>query len=278
MELLDKSTIIYDFGMNNGDDLSYYLAKGTKVVGVEANRSLCDSVRAKYSKEVQAGQLVIENVVLSVDRDEGEVDFYIHKANHVLSQFPRPSDKRIDDFEETRVRQRLPSSLIWQHGEPHYIKLDIEHYDRIVLEELFSQEIYPRFISSEMHDVRVFQLMTNAGYPYFNLVNGPDVSKQYRDVAFLDAHGTAQTFSFPSHSAGPFGADLRFPWLRTWQMNLLIWLVEPGWRDLHASRYRLRRSELLPTVRLALWLAVGVARRILSRFALLRRVRRRLSR
>jgi len=32
--------IIYDVGMNNGDDCEYYLTKGYRVVAVEANPAL----------------------------------------------------------------------------------------------------------------------------------------------------------------------------------------------------------------------------------------------
>lgn len=256
--------IIYDFGMNNGDDLPYYLAKGTKIVGVEANPSLCESVRSEYSNEIRTGQIVIENCVLSADQDEGEVDFYIHTGNHVMSQFPRPSDELMGEFEATRIQQRLPSSIVKQHGEPHYIKLDIEHYDRFVLQELFSQGIYPPLISSEIHDLRVYQLMKDAGYTFFNLVIGIEVEEQYRNLSFLDVAGTSRTFSFPHDSAGPFGVDLRFPWLRTWQMDLVFRFIGPRWADLHASRSRIRRSEIVPIMRLALWL-FGGARRYIRR-------------
>jgi FkbM family methyltransferase len=262
MQQLDPERTIYDFGMNNGDDLPYYLAKGTRVVGVEANASLCDWVRRKYSWEVQTGQLVIEHCVLSADQDGGEVDFYIHTGSHVLSQFPRPSAESIGNFEATRVRQRRPSSIVRQYGEPYYIKLDIEHYDRIVLQELFGQKIYPAFISSEIHDLRVRGLLQEAGYTWFNLVIGLEVSREYRNTGFRDVAGMRRTYSFPDHSAGPFGEDIRFPWLRSSQMDFLLDIVGPGWRDLHAARTRVPRSEIVPKVRLALWLLRGLVRRV----------------
>lgn len=251
--------------MNNGDDLPYYLAKGTKVVGVEANHSLCDSVREKWSDEVRSGRLILENVVLSAAEDEGEVDFYVHKTNHVLSRFPRPCDESVADFEAARVRQRLPSSIVRQYGAPHYIKLDLEHYDQMVLQELFSKDIYPRYISSEVHDAGVLQLMMQAGYTYFSLVNGPDVPEHYRDLSFLNAHGAQQSFSFPLHSAGPFGKDLRFPWLKPWQMKVLLRFLGPGWKDVHGSRSRPRRSEVVPKMRLTLWLFRQGLRRVWRR-------------
>lgn len=250
MERFDTEKVIYDIGMNNGDDLPYYLAKGTKVVGIEANSSLCDLVLKKYSDQVRTGQLVIENCVITADRDEGEVDFYLHREAHVLSQFPRPSEERIAQYEKVKVPQRLASSIVHQHGEPHYIKLDIEHYDIMALEELFSQGIFPEFISTEMHDLEAFVLFQVAGYTRFNFVTGPQVSSLYRGFTFRDITGLKKTFSFPHHAAGPFGEDLLFAWLKTWQMAFVIHLLKAGWWDLHAARVPVQRSEIMPMMRL----------------------------
>ena len=40
--------VIYDFGMNNGDDVAYYLKKDVRIVGVEANKALCDQVCRRF--------------------------------------------------------------------------------------------------------------------------------------------------------------------------------------------------------------------------------------
>jgi hypothetical protein len=49
-EQYDTVKTVYDFGMNNGDDVAYYLAKGFRVVGVEANSSLVDKCRIRFQK------------------------------------------------------------------------------------------------------------------------------------------------------------------------------------------------------------------------------------
>jgi hypothetical protein len=41
--------VIYDFGMNNGDDVEYYLLKAPRVVGVDANPGLCAEVRKRFA-------------------------------------------------------------------------------------------------------------------------------------------------------------------------------------------------------------------------------------
>src|SRR3954471_13164175 len=82
----DTGPVIYDFGMNNGDDVEYYLLKCDKVVAVEANSSLCDLAGERFASEIKSGRLTILNVALA-DRESAEpLTFYIHKTNHVLSQ------------------------------------------------------------------------------------------------------------------------------------------------------------------------------------------------
>ncbi len=82
-----KKKIIYDFGSNNGDDIPYYLMKSEFVVAVEANPLLCSGIKARFGDAINNGSLVVENCVLDVAKSSDQVTFYIHKENHVLSQF-----------------------------------------------------------------------------------------------------------------------------------------------------------------------------------------------
>ena len=103
-----QKKIIYDFGSNNGDDIPYYLKKGDLVVAVEANPVLCSPIEKRFSSEIQNGRLCIENCVLTADDSQDEVFFYSHKRDHVLSQFPKPSDAVIHDYEKVL----LPSQSV----------------------------------------------------------------------------------------------------------------------------------------------------------------------
>src|SRR4051812_47763649 len=121
---------IYDFGMNAGTNLAYYLGKGATVIAVEANPALCEDVRARFSDEIRGGRLVIVNAALA-EEDASSVTFYIHKTNHVLSQLPRPPDP--DQFTPIDMACRTPASIVQQFGEPSYIKVDVEHFDGAIL-------------------------------------------------------------------------------------------------------------------------------------------------
>jgi len=51
--------------------------------------------------------------------------FYIHKYHDLLGQYPKPEDK-INNFEIINMRSQDITSLIKIHGEPYYIKIDLE--------------------------------------------------------------------------------------------------------------------------------------------------------
>jgi|TARA_B100000929_G_scaffold224065_1_gene180405 hypothetical protein len=95
---MNSKKIIYDIGSNNGDDIPYYLLKSDLVVAVEANPRLCDLIKNRFKEEIKNGSLVVENCVVQINDQVDKVPFYIAKNNHVLSQYPKPSN--INDYEE----------------------------------------------------------------------------------------------------------------------------------------------------------------------------------
>jgi FkbM family methyltransferase len=238
--------VIYDFGSNNGDDLPYYLKKADLVVAVEANPVLCDGIRARFQDAIAAGKLVVESKVLAVGSVGPEVPFYVHKTAHILSQFPVPDEPQ--NFQKVILPSCTPAELIAQYGEPYYIKIDIEHYDEVVLRALFEADIRPPFISAESHGIEVFAaLVSLGGYKAFKLVDGTSVPEEYSDVRI-----DGERYSFPYHSAGPFGDDIHGPWYSPADFIKVLALEDLGWKDIHASNCReppdskqLRRRHLL---------------------------------
>lgn len=226
--------VIYDFGMNEGLNIDYYLKKGFPVVGVEANPLLCKEVASEFSMAIKSGQLRIENCALSNSSSSELVDFYIHKFHSVLSQFPQPALCDIHNFNPIKIKQRKASDIIKQYGEPYYIKIDIEHCDHVILLDLFANNIKPPYLSSEIHKVDVFAILLAMGYETFNLVDGPSIDIRYRNIKIETATGI-QPFSFKTHSAGPFGVDLKTPWLEKNDFNLLLIKHKLGWKDVHAT-------------------------------------------
>jgi len=55
------SELIYDVGMDNGDDSEFYLSKGFRVVAVEADPDLCRAAEERFEPFIRSGQLTIVN-------------------------------------------------------------------------------------------------------------------------------------------------------------------------------------------------------------------------
>jgi FkbM family methyltransferase len=233
---LQTKKIIYDFGANNGDDIPYYLLKADQVIAVEANPVLANHIRARFAEAIAAGRLVVEACALTVEESGPAVPFYVHKLNHVLSQFPRPEPAQLAEFDEIQVPSSNVVQLIRRHGEPHYIKVDIEHYDQAILRALFDAGVFPPYISAESHSAEVFALLLTVGrYQAFKLVDGRSVPARYREARIMTLSGEAG-YSFPAHSAGPFGQDVAGPWMTANNFFRVLGFVGLGWRDIHASR------------------------------------------
>lgn len=233
---MNDRRIIYDFGANNGDDLPYYLQKAEKVVAVEANPLLAQQIRARFADAIAAGRLTVEGCALTVEATTDAVPFYVHKTNHVLSQFPEPAASKLQQFDRISVPAQNVVELIRRHGDPYYVKVDIEHYDQAILRALFQNGIRPPYISAESHSVEVFALLVALGdYKAFKLVDGRSVPRRYRNATIQTLGGTAQ-YDFPEHSAGPFGVDVAGPWMTADNFFRVLGFAGLGWRDVHASR------------------------------------------
>lgn len=231
----DRKTIIYDLGANKGDNIPYYLKKADKIVAVEANPLLADQIRARFRQSISDQRLTVCNCVLTCAKDAPEVNFYIHKTLDVKSQFPRPDDDHITQFNEIRLPSMGVLDLIERHGEPLYIKIDIEGYDQAILRELFLNKIRPEFISAESHSIEVFSsLLTLGNYGSFNLVDGPRVASKYKNSPIKTAGGI-ERYSFPEHSAGPFGEDIAGNWMTPDNFFRLLAFEQLGWKDVHAT-------------------------------------------
>jgi FkbM family methyltransferase len=231
---------IYDFGMNNGDDVDYYLKKGFRVVGVEANPHLCTDCLLKFDDAVTRGDLVVLNFALTEGASNEATPFFIHKTNHVLSRIVEPPKDTADDYSVIMVPQRKASDIVRDYGGPHYIKIDVEHFDHRVLADLFGASIFPTFISAEAQSIQVFPLLA-AHYKFFNLVEGRSVSIDYKDANIRTADGE-QKFSFNHHSAGPFGEDIVSPWLTRDAFSRLLPKKGLGWKDIHATNIRMPQT------------------------------------
>lgn len=261
--------IIYDFGSYNGNDIPYYLKKSDLVVAVEANPHLCKQIERSFLTEITNGRLILEKCVITSDDLKKEVPFYLHRElGSAGSQFPEPNKDRIHEFEQVLLPCRSVLSIVQQYGSPYYIKIDIEHYDAAILKALFMNGIYPPFISAESHDIQVFSLLVALGrYNAFKLVDGATLSKKYKNASIY-TNNKKELYSFPNHSAGPFGEDIDGEWMTANNFFRLLAFENLGWKDIHATNQVPPNPKVVS--RLENYVTLNVLRRKIKRLLLFR--------
>ena len=92
--------LIYDVGMHTGEDTEFYLRKGFRVVGIEANAQLCEECAHKFSVAIGSGQLQIINKAIS--HTVGTIDFFVNEQSAYGGQ-QTPSGSKETRREESRV-------------------------------------------------------------------------------------------------------------------------------------------------------------------------------
>ncbi|WP_143593659.1 FkbM family methyltransferase [Synechococcus sp. 1G10] len=159
--------------------------------------------------EIQAGRLIPENCVVIAGQEQSEVSFYLHKEKHVFSQLSRPAPSILENYDQIRLPCKPVADIVNAYGSPFYIKIDIEHYDAPILQSLFQHNFYPPYISAESHAINVFSIfLAQRGYNAFKLVDGRSVSSDYANRTIqCERTKDLVKYSFPYHSAGPFGCD-----------------------------------------------------------------------
>ena len=227
--------IIYDFGANNGDNIKYYIQKSDIVIAVEADPKLCDIIKNKYQNEILEKRLFIENYIVTSGVSQNSELFYLHRERPLLNQYPKPDNKDLHNFKPVTLPSKNIIDIIKKYGEPYYIKIDLENYDHILLENLFINNIKPPYISAESMTLNTFAILVYLGnYKSFKLVNGDDVHLVYKNKVIETLNGKIN-FSFPINSAGPFGNDVNGSWYTIENFLFLLSKENLGWKDIHCS-------------------------------------------
>ena len=271
-----QSDLVFDVGMNNGDDTGFYLECGFRVVAIEANEALCLQVAARFPDAVQSGRLIILNV--AVAGEPGEVEFWINEDHPEWSALDVASAARGGHrHRKVTVPAVRFADLLRRHGVPHYLKVDIESADHFCLDGLREVGL-PDFLSVEVSDVALVDACRDLGYRRFMLVeqssllpigdwNGPlgwvpqlpriltaHRAWPFRLLRKLVGYRTIRALGqrsrrfpgrdFPIGSSGDFGPNLVGDWASAevvqnlWRRHHRHWTAHGRefWCDLHARR------------------------------------------
>ena len=198
------SNVIFDLGMNNGDDTAFYLSRGFNVVAVEANPLLCEKAQQRFTAAIGHGRLTVINAAIWAKN--GTATFYVNLDNdHWSSLDAKWAGRDETRYSEVSVPCVTLSDLIEEFGTPYYLKIDVEGVDQSVLEQLERCRLLPLYVSVE--DCRFgFQYMATlsaCGYDSFKLL---DQSTVCQLIDSRTAH------PFPAGSSGPFGNEVPGKW------------------------------------------------------------------
>ena len=237
--------IIYDFGACRGENIDYYLLKSDLVVAFEANPNNSKYIQEKFKQAILDKKLFLENCIVGVEDNLEDQKFYIHKSNYLLGQLPEPSKELLKNFTEIKVQYKNVIQIIKSYGKPHYIKIDLEEYDEIVLKKILSNNIKFEYISVEIKNLNTFNLFdSNLNFNSYKLVDGHNVEYVYKNSKII-SDLVKKKYSFPANSAGPFGNDIKGSWItkKNFFELLKFKLEKKGWIDMHCSTIDLPEQE-----------------------------------
>ena len=164
--------LVYGVGVHRGDDTAYYLHKGFRVVGVEANPVMADHLRDRFRSEIASGALQLLQV--GVADIEGELDFWVCDAVSEWSSFQeRKASAGGKTSHPVKVRTLPFARILGQHGVPFYCKIDIEGNDHLCLEGIDAAD-KPQYVSVEMSLAkgdRDLSLLHALGYRKFKIIS-----------------------------------------------------------------------------------------------------------
>jgi FkbM family methyltransferase len=228
--------VIFDLGCNLGQNINYFKKKSDVVIAVDANKELCNQIRIKYSNLISKKKLFVENVALS--NTKKKIDFYIQE-NNVMSSLIKPNNDEISKI--VKVKSIKVSELInfykkkLKFKNPEYIKIDLEHIDHVILEDILKNKITPKYLSVECHNEKVLRLIVNSNFKSFKFIKGEDVGTKLKKIKITDKYKNNFFFEFDKHSSGPYGDDIPGDYYEKKSILPYFFLNGLGWTDLHCS-------------------------------------------
>lgn len=219
---MDAQKLVFDVGMHLGEDTEFYLSRGCRVVGVEANPELLPRLRERFGSELKNGQLHI--VERAISKTAGTVQFAVNSERSVHGSI---SPKFIDrgtglgsEFNFVEVETVLFEDILREYGTPYYLKIDIEGMDMACIEALHRVGRRPRYVSLESAVTSAtaeveggFSELAHLwvlGYRRFKYVDQAALSKL--EGTLLQAEGPPMQYAYRKESSGPFGEESPGEW------------------------------------------------------------------
>ena len=217
--------LIFDLGANVGGNIEYYLSMSQQVLAVEANPILCQSIRKRFQSYINQNRLILIEACLSLGQSNNEnVNFFINKFESGLSRFTPPKVNP-QDFYTILVPAVSYLELIEKYGVPDFVKIDLEGYDKVVLNYLIEHNLLPDYLQFE-----------NQGFDMLKKIVDLKVYNSYNIVSFYNFE---KIYNYrDERNAGPIDLDIKSPWLSDKQIINLYQSLNYSWLDIHLSKKR----------------------------------------
>lgn len=235
--------LIFDIGANNGDDTRFYLAKGFRVVAVEADPMLSATLNKEFAADIASGALIVENV--GVADAIGTLDFFVN-AHSEWSSFLKNSKATTENTHEKMTINTIPlSDLVERHGTPYYLKIDIEGFEKQALGTLRPDMTLPEYLSFEINQdwIDITDMMAALGYQDFCVVRQGKGLLADPPRPPLEGKYVAQKFL--ASMSGCFGREVKETWVPATDIKEIVLErlaasrarkesgEKPGWHDIH---------------------------------------------
>lgn len=203
--------IIFDIGLHKGKDAFFYLKKGFKVIGVEANPLLVDTVSQELFAFVDSKDLIIVNKAIYDSQEE--VKFFVNLDKDEWSSLNKLyAGRQGSNTLEIKVETVNILELCKSHGVPYYIKIDIEGSDMLCLKQVLESNCTPQFLSVEAavgnwkQLSEQIKLLQKIGYDRFQIIN--QVFNPQTKAPFPAKEGDYFDMQFDWECSGLFGLEL----------------------------------------------------------------------
>ncbi|HUT60895.1 MAG TPA: FkbM family methyltransferase [Phycisphaerae bacterium] len=219
-QIAKHDKLIYDVGMHRGEDTEFYLTKGFRVIGFEADPKLAEHCRGRLAAEIESGRLVVVEGAIVPDSGAGSVTFYRNIDSSVwgttdpqLAERNRRLAARSDQIEVAPVDF---AECLRRFGMPHYMKIDIEGQDLVCLRRLADFDARPAYVSIESHKLTMaglraeIELLEQLGYDRFQAVQQATVPRHRPPSP--PGEGAFVEHRFAMGASGLFGRELPGPW------------------------------------------------------------------
>lgn len=216
-----QSKVVFDIGLHKGEDTSFYLQKGYKVVAFEADPDLVQLCKNRFKSQIATRQLQIVEGAVTPDIGGGSVPFYKNAKMSVWGTIHQDWNERNESIGAGgMVIEVAPVDMALcfeKFGIPHFMKIDIEGADMVALSALREFKQRPAYISIESSKVDIAEvqnelnMLRELGYHEFMPVQQSNIPGT--QITTTDLEGSPFTFVFDKDASGPFGEDLPKQWL-----------------------------------------------------------------